>query len=716
MVFEVAHSVQGRLRIRSSIAGLAGRLPGIEAHLRALPGVREVTGSALTGSVVIRYDPARVSEAALLAALVTLAKNGGARGNGVPAPLARAPRETGGRARPLALVTSTGVLALSFLPVPATAMTALTLVSALPSLTRAARALVARGRLNVDVLEALAILLLIARRNHRAANLLSWLLSLGDFVLDRTVTRVRRSLQGFLAPPRQTVRKIDGPERAAVPVTALRVGDLIVVGAGERLPADGVVVEGEALVDQQTITGEGLPVERRAADPVQASTVVEDGEITLRVERTGRDTTVGRIIEAIETAVGEKPELQIVAERLADRLVGRTLVLTGAGAAVTRSLDAGVAILVADHGMAARVGVPTAVLSATIRASREGILIKGPRVIEQLARVDTVVFDKTGTLTRGVPQVGRIATYEPAVRDDDVIRLAAAAERGFRHPVARAIVRAAEAREILVPERTGSEVRVGLGVQVWVDRVPVLVGSGRFMESQGIRLDRARADERLGHGTGGSPTFVAADGRLVGLLVLYDELRADARDAVAALRARGMRNVIMVTGDHREPTRLIAESLGVRHYHSDMLPEGKAALIRHLRAEGRVVAMVGDGVNDALALRAADVGIAVQGGVEVVTEAAGVVLVRGGLDKVVQSLDLARDGIAAVQRTMDAAVKGNVAAVALASLGLTGPFVSILVSNGAAVLAALSALRAPRPRAAELAATVSISEPAPAGA
>jgi P-type E1-E2 ATPase len=375
-----------------------------------------------------------------------------------------------------------------------------------------------------------------------------------------------------------------------------------------------------------------------------------------------------------------------------------------------------VAILVADHGMAARVGVPTAVLSATIRASREGILIKGPRVIEQLARVDTVVFDKTGTLTRGVPQVGRIVTYEPAVRDEDVIRLAAAAERGFRHPVARAIVRAAEAREILVPDRTGSEFRVGLGVQVWVDDVPVLVGSGRFMESQGIRVERAGADERLGYGTGGSPTFVAAGGRLVGLLVLYDELRADARNAVAALRARGMRNVIMVTGDHPEPTRLIADSLGVRHYHSDLLPEGKATLIRGLRAEGRVVAMVGDGVNDALALREADVGIAVQGGVEVVTEAAGVVLVRGGLDKVVQSIDLARDGIAAVRRAMDAAVKGNAAAVALASLGFTGPSVSILVSNGAAVLAALSALRRPRASTAEPLDAVSIGEPVPAGA
>jgi heavy metal translocating P-type ATPase len=717
MVFEVAHSVRGRLRVRSSGPRLAERLPAIESHLRTVRGVREVTSRALTGSLVIRYDPGRVSEAGLLAALTTLVGNGGPGCAPAVAPDgAPASREAGSRATLLAVVAHASVLGLTFLPVPASVMAALTLAAGLPSLTRAVGALATRGWLSVDVLEALAIALLIARRNHRAAALLPWLLSLGDFVLERTVTRVRRSLQRFLAPPHQTVRRLEGRDEARVPVTALRAGDLIILGAGERVPADGVVVAGEALVDQQTITGEGLPVERGAADPVHASTVVEDGEIRVRVDRVGRETTVGRIIEAIETAAAEKPELQIVAEMLADRLVGRTLALAAAGAVVTRRIDAGVAILVADHAMAARVGVPTAVLSATIRASREGILIKGPRVIEQLARVDTVVFDKTGTLTRGVPQVGRIVAYDPMVRDDDVVRLAATAERGFRHPVARAITRVAEAREILVAEGTGGEVRLGLGVQIRVDGVPVLVGSRRLMESQGIRLDRARADERLGHETGGSPTFVAAGGQLVGLLVLYDELRPDAREAVAALRARGMRNVIMVTGDHPEPTRVIASSLGLRHYHSDVLPEDKAVLIRGLRSEGRVVAMVGDGVNDALALREADVGIAVQGGVEVVTEAAGVVLLRGGLDKVVQSLDLARDGIAAVRRAMDAAVKGNIAAVALASLGVTGPFLSILVSNGAAVLAALTALRAPAASPVERPAPVPAGEPVSAGA
>lgn len=570
------------------------------------------------------------------------------------------------------------------------------MASGLPSMVRAGQAIIARGRLNVDALDAMALVLLVARGNYRAASLLPWLGSLGGFILTRTVRRVRRSLHGVVASPGQTVRRVDEQGLEEVPVAALRAGDRIVVGTGERLPVDGTVVDGEALVDQQTITGEGLPVERSAADPVFASTVVEDGEIVLRVDRVAGETSVGRIIEAIERAAMEKPELQVMAEKLADRMVVPTLMLAGAGAAISRSVDAGIAILAADYGLSARVAIPTAVLAATMRASREGILIKGPRVIEQLARVDTVVFDKTGTLTRGAPQVGAIMTYVPSLRDNDVLRLAAAAERGFRHPVARAIVRAAQTREVLVPEPTGSELRVGLGVHVSIGGAPVLVGSRRFMESQSIVVAHASADEESAHTSGGSSIYVARAGQLVGLLVLYDELRPDAQAAVRALRARKMRNVIMVTGDHPEPTRLIADWLGVRTYHPDLLPEYKAALIGRLRAEGRVVAMVGDGVNDALALRAADVGIAVQGGVEVVTEAAGVVLLRGGLDKVVQSLDLARDGIAEVQRTLDAAVKGNMLAVGLASLGVAGPFLSVLVSHGAAVLAALTAARPPR--------------------
>jgi P-type E1-E2 ATPase len=257
--------------------------------------------------------------------------------------------------------------------------------------------------------------------------------------------------------------------------------------------------------------------------------------------------------------------------------------------------------------------------------------------------------------------------------------------------VARAIARRAAERHLEIPTPTSTSEHIGLGVDVRVDGSRVLVGSRRFIESRHVAMAPADADEWAAHAIGASPTFLAVDGRLAAMLVLQDALRDDAQDAVSALRQRRMRNVIMLSGDHPEPTRVIAESLGVRHYYAGLLPEDKARLIRELKAEGRVVAMVGDGVNDALGLNEADVGIAVPGGAVVATEAADVVLLHGGLDQVVRTIDLAREGIATVRRTLGTAARANLGVVGLASLGLARPAVSILLSHGAAVAAALFA-------------------------
>jgi P-type Cu2+ transporter len=316
-------------------------------------------------------------------------------------------------------------------------------------------------------------------------------------------------------------------------------------------------------------------------------------------------------------------------------------------------------------------------------------MIKGPRVVEHLARVDTVVFDKTGTLTRGTPHVSRIVTFDPRLTEDDLIALAEAAERGLRHPAARAIVAAATARRVRPLDATAAAQKIGVGVEVDVEGHHVVIGSRRLMESHGIDVQAAAEDESAARMVGASPIFVARDGELVGMIVLQDQLRDDAPDAVRALRARKMRNVIMLSGDHAEPTRVTAEVLGLRHHYAEFLPEEKARLIQDLKAEGRVVAMVGDGVNDALALDVADVGIVVSGGAEIAAEAADVVVLRGGLEQVVRTIDLGRESLAVVRRTLGIAARTNLLVVGLASLGLASPVTSILLSHGTAVAAAL---------------------------
>jgi heavy metal translocating P-type ATPase len=689
MRYLVAHSIRGRLRIRYPVRWLKSRRDALESRLRSVPGVRTVVGSPRTGSVRIEYDPFRIAERGLIDELETMTAglDGAARRR-------VGPGETEAkldvhRAPLLRLIGSSAVLAAACLPVPGSVLAGLVLASDIPALLRATAAL-GRRRLDGDVLEASTLALLVTRGNYVASALLTWLRSVGEYIVAKTVVTTQRSLYDLVADPDQTVARLRGRSRQLVRVAALDIGDIITIDAGGQIPVDGTVVGGEALVNQQTVTGEALPVERRSGDRVFAATLVEHGHLQVRVDRVGLDTAVGRIVRAIEAAAAEKSDIQLFAERLADREVGRTLILAALGAGFSRSLDAGTAILVADYGLAARVGIPTAIVTSIQRASAMGILIKGPRALENLARVDTVVFDKTGTLTSGTPRVTRVVSYVRSLTERDLVRLAAAAESEFRHPVARAILRVAAEQRVRIPTASSTTESVGLGVAVEVEDMRVLLGSHRFMESRGVDLEAARAEEAAAHAVGASPTFVAVDGRLAGMFVLEDELRTEARSAVRALRARRMQNVIMLSGDHAEPSRVIAESLGLRHHHADLLPEDKARLIEELKAEGRVVAMVGDGVNDALALDTADVGIAVPGGAPVATEVADVVLLQGGLDRVVRALDLARAAIDGVRRTLRIASQANLAVVGLASFGLASPVASLLLSHGSTVGAAIA--------------------------
>jgi Cu2+-exporting ATPase len=575
------------------------------------------------------------------------------------------------------------------LPVPSMLTAGLLLASGVPAFLRAGATLATRRRLNGDVLEASTLGLLIARRNLTSAALLTWVRAVGELVVARSIVKAKTSLSDVVGVPERAVIRRTGDHREPVDVAALHAGDVVVVTTSQRIPVDGTIVGGEALVNQQSMTGEALPVECLAGDRVFAATTVEHGEIEIRAEQLGSHTAVGRIVRAIEVAASEKPDIQLFAERLADREVWRTLALAGLGGAFSRSFDAAMAILVADYGTAARVGIPTAILTSLRRAAGEGILVKGPRTLERLARVDTIVFDKTGTLTLGTLHVTRIVSYDRALDDAELVRLAAAAEQGFTHPVARAVGRLARERRIVVPPVTKTESALGLGVDVLVEGRRVLIGSRRFMEQQRVRLERAREDETAAHAVGASPIFVAIDDRLAGMLELQDQLRDDAPDAVRALRARKMRNVIMLSGDHPEPSRVIANSLGLRHHYAELLPEDKARLVRELKAEGRVVAMVGDGVNDALGLQAADVGMAVPGGAAIAAEAADIVLLSGGLDRVVRAIDLARESIVAVRQTLGVAARANLGVVGLASFGWARPLTSILLSHGTTVAAAV---------------------------
>ena len=686
----IAHSVRGRLRVRYPAQWLQPRYSAIESELKTLPGVRAVQGRPLTGSLRIDYDPYSLAADAIIQRLDRLMAELAAPSKSTLAHAPRRPRQTLPSAPVLKVIGATSMLVTACcLPVPQAITAGLLLASAAPAFLRAGATLATRRRLNGDVLEASTLGLLIARRNLTSAALLTWVRAVGELVVARSIVKARTSLSDVVGMPERMVMRRTGDHRESVDVGTLHPGDIVVVTTGQRIPVDGTIVRGEAMVNQQSMTGEALPVECLADDRVFAATTVEQGEIEIRAEQLGPHTAVGRIVRAIEVAAAEKPDIQLFAERLADREVWRTLALAGLGGAFSRSFDAAMAILVADYGTAARVGIPTAILTSLRRAAGEGILVKGPRTLERLARVDTIVFDKTGTLTSGTLHVTRIVSYERSFDEAELVRLSAAAEHGFTHPVARAIGRLARERRIVVPPATDHGVRPRARYRRSCRKPPRAHREPAIHGAAAVRLDRAREDETAAHAVGASPIFVAIDDRLAGMLELQDQLRDDAPDAVRALRARKMRNVIMLSGDHPEPTRVIAESLGLRHYYAELLPEDKARLVRELKAEGRVVAMVGDGVNDALGLQAADVGMAVPGGAAIAAEAADIVLLSGGLDRVVRAIDLARDSIVAVRQTLGVAARANLGVVGLASFGWARPLTSILLSHGTTVAAAV---------------------------
>jgi Cu2+-exporting ATPase len=416
---------------------------------------------------------------------------------------------------------------------------------------------------------------------------------------------------------------------------------------------------------------------------------------------------VSSIVRFLLSAPIGETRAQQYEQLFADRLVPYSFLGAGGALLTTASVDLAASLLIVDFATGIRVAAPTTVLAAMGKAARNRILVKGGRTLERLAEVDAIVFDKTGTLTTGTPEVVRIATTRHGGRKDDVLALAAAAEARLTHPVAEAIARAAKARGLAIPERESFDYSIGLGVRSRVGGSDVLVGSARFLESNGIVLNGLAGGFRAGrngrgHGegrtgqapeAGTSSLYVAVDGRPAGRIDYRDPLRPEAAGVVQALRERGVREIIMLTGDTAEVAHAIARSVGIDTVVAEVFPEQKAEYVRRLQQHGSTVAVVGDGINDSLCLAQADVGIAVHGSSDIARETAHVALLEESLGKVPEALDLAREAIGLIRQGWGINFYPNIAAIALTLLRLTGPIGTTLISNGAALLATLNGLR-----------------------
>ena len=386
--------------------------------------------------------------------------------------------------------------------------------------------------------------------------------------------------------------------------------------------------------------------------------------------------------------------MQNHAERFADRLVAPTLGLAFGTAAVTADFQRFLSLVIIDYGTGIRVAAPTSVLSSMTYAARTGIIIKSGGHMERLAQVDTIVFDKTGTLTHGVPEVIDVLTYQNHLSGDDLLGLAVGAESRLRHPVAEALRARARDRGISVPLADAPDYKVGLGVQGQIDGHYVHLGSERFLRNSEIRVGEAVRDRTMLDERGYSCLYMAVDGKLAGLIPYADKIRPESRDVVRTLHEMGIRNTVMLTGDNATVANAVGERIGLTRQFADMMPTGKAEVIAQLQREGNVVAMVGDGINDSVALTYSDVGIAMRHGPEVTHELAHVVLMEDSLWKLVQAIEVSRGAVGLIRQNYAIVAVLNTLALGFALPGgLISPSVTAVLSNGSAILASLNGIR-----------------------
>ncbi|QRP65205.1 heavy metal translocating P-type ATPase [Rhodanobacter sp. FDAARGOS 1247] len=522
------------------------------------------------------------------------------------------------------------------------------------------------------------------------------LVTLGDFLELRARRRTGAALKALLGLAPKTARRIaaDGSE-ADVPLEQVQAGDVLRVRPGEKVPVDGVVIDGQSHVDESMLTGEPMPVVKAKDDAVTGGTVNQDGVLTMRAQKVGGETLLAQIVALVAAAQRSRAPLQRVADKVAAWFVPAVVVaavlafavwaMTGPEPRLAHALIAAVSVLIIACPCALGLATPISIMVASGRGAQHGVLFKDAGAIESLRDIDTLVVDKTGTLTEGKPALTELVVLGNQPREH-LLALAAALERPSEHPLARAIATAADAEGVAVLAATEFRSLTGMGVSAMVDGSTVALGNARLMaESRAAISDaaNARAGQLRQHGA--TVMFLAVDGTLAALLAVADRIKPDTPAAIQALHAAGLR-IVMLTGDNATTAQSVARTLGIDEVHADVSPADKAAVVNRLKAEGRRVAMAGDGINDALALAASDVGIAMGGGTDVAMESASVTLVRGELGAIVRARKLSQATVGNIHQNLFFAFVYNAVGVPLAA-GVLYPWLGITLSPMIAALA-----------------------------
>ncbi len=558
--------------------------------------------------------------------------------------------------------------------------------AALPTVEKALKSLWIDRTLNIDCLDFIALFLSFVRGKTITPALVITLHGIGDIIREQTARSTEIQTSDLLDNiGRYAWVKREG-EIIKIASDRVEKGETVIVYPGEQIPVDGKVLQGQATLDRSSLTGESLPVVAEVGTMVYASELLRSGQLYIEAQRIGNKTRAAASLELLQNAPVYDTRMENYAAKIADKLIMPSLVLAGVILATTGDPARAASILTLDFVTGIRVSIPTAFLTALNHTTRHGVLVRSGRTIELLAEIDTIVFDKTGTLTEGDLKVVAINTVNDSISKDRLLQLAASAEQRLTHPVAETIVKYAQVQNIEILPRQNWDYQVGLGVNAKIDGENVLVGSAKFLRQEGIDLD--------GFAAIGSLIYVACNGQFQGTIAYADPLRSESRFLIENLQNKHNIEVHILTGDNQQRAIEVAKQLNIPldRVHAEAFPETKAAIVRDLNRSGKTVAMVGDGLNDSVALAYADVSVSFEDGSDVARETADVVLMNNDLTSFLEVISITKQTKTIIDRNTFLVVAPNLVALGIASTVGLNPTIATLIHNGSAIAAGINSL------------------------
>jgi Cd2+/Zn2+-exporting ATPase len=667
----------------------------IERSIEHLPGVLSAEVSYVLSSATIHYDPLRVEEDQIKRAITK-------PGYVVRETLTEKTRTFWNERRPFIFTATSGItLGLSWILgwsglKPAYLPTAFAIASLViggyPVLKSAIKALFIPD-LNVDTLVSIAAIAATSVGAYQEAATVVFIMLLGEFLEHLTVGKARKAIASLiqLSPKTAWVRK--GDQEVQIPIEEVTAKEVVIVKPGERIPVDGKIVSGCGSINQSMLTGESIPVEKGLGDRVYCGTINEAGSCEIEATQIAEDTKLAQIKRLILEAQAEKSPIQRVMDRFARYFIPAILLIALATFLITREPVRAITILIVACPCALVLGTPTAVVAAIGNAARQGILIKGGPFLEQMGRLRALLMDKTGTLTHGKPKVVEMKAFN-GIDEKEVLYWAAIAEKRSEHPLARAVTERAESLGLSIPHPESFENFRGRGVKGRWNSKTILAGSSEYLKGEGIEIpESAREWLRVKESEGKTSLLITLDHRLVGVISIADTLREKAKATIEKIRAQGVSEIWMLTGDSEQVANRIGKELGIR-YEAKLLPEQKVSKVKEWKRKGHVVAMVGDGVNDAPALAAADIGIAMGAvGTDVAIETADIALMTDDIEKIPVLIQLSRKALRVIKENLIFAIVFNTVMVFLSAQGWISMILGAVMHQASSLLVILNSIR-----------------------